>query len=96
MEPAPFADTSPPTIHGVRLYTPASEAGRSRTTRAGRRTPGRRLSAANLHGFVDVRAWIMDPQSFRGFFDQLPDLYADLNVYRVRVQSSVTVAIHNR
>jgi hypothetical protein len=38
----------------------------------------------------------MDPQSFRGFFDQLPDLYADLNVYRVRVQSSVTVAIHNR
>jgi hypothetical protein len=43
-----------------------------------------------LHGYVDVRAGIDDPQSFLGWFDpnqpgDHPELYAPLHPYRVRV-----------
>jgi len=86
MKLAPFADTSPPAIHAVRFYTPAFGGWQVSNDTRWAPNAGRRLSAASLHGFVDVRAWIMDPQSFRGFFDQLPELYADLNAYRVAIR----------
>jgi hypothetical protein len=86
MKLAPFTDTSPPTIHAIRFYTPAFGAWHITHNTRWAANAGRQLSPANLHGFVDVRAWINDPQSFRGFFDQLPELYADLNAYRVAIR----------
>jgi hypothetical protein len=77
MKLAPFTDTSPPTIHAVRFYTPAFGGWQVSNDTRWAPNAGRQLSAMNL---------IMDPQSFHGFFDQLPELYADLNAYRVAIR----------
>jgi hypothetical protein len=83
---SPFADTSPPVIRALRFSTPALptwilEYGAIWSPEAGTELP-----ADNLHGLVDVRALIGDPQSFRGWFAELPALYADHHPQRVRFQ----------
>jgi hypothetical protein len=45
-------------------------------------TTGTPLSADELSGVVDVRVWMSDPQSFRGWLTALPTLYADLHPSR--------------
>jgi hypothetical protein len=86
MKLAPFADSSPPLIHELRFYTPAFAGWRITNNTRWAPDAGHRLSPAHLRGFVDVRAWIGDPQSFRGFFAERPELYADLHPYRVAIR----------
>jgi hypothetical protein len=86
MKLAPYVDMLAPTIHAVRFHTPAFAGWQITNNTRWAADAGRRLSPGNLHGFVDVRAWISDPQSFHGFFDQLPELYVDLDPYRVAIR----------
>jgi hypothetical protein len=86
MKLAPYSDTLPPLIHAIRFYTPAFAGWQITNNTRWAPDAGRRLPPTNLHGFIDVRAWIGDPQSFRGFFDQLPELYADLQPDRVAIR----------
>jgi hypothetical protein len=71
-------------IHEVRFHAPAEPAWRRRV-RSFATLPhaGRRLSRANLAGLVDVRAHISDPQSFIGWFQNVPALAAPHHPYRV-------------
>ncbi len=80
----PFADTAPPVIHEVRFHTPA-EPRWQRRARTFARLPqaGRRLNATRLSGIVDVRAHVSDPQSFVGWFRELPALAAPHHTYRL-------------
>ena len=86
MKLAPYVDTLPPKIHAIRFSTPAFAGWQITNNTRWSADAGRRLSPGNLHGFVDLRAWISDPQSFHGFFDDLPELYVDLNPYRVTIR----------
>jgi hypothetical protein len=83
---APLVDTAPPVIHAVRFFTPAF--GGWTITNNTRWSPdaGRQLSANALHGFVDVRAWIGDPQSFKGYFVSHPELETELHPDRVAIK----------
>ena len=69
---APYVDTAPPVIHDIAFYTPASPAWRRPQGIASFPQVGTRLDPARLSGLVDVRARIEDPQSFRGWYAQLP------------------------
>jgi hypothetical protein len=86
MKLAPYSDTLPPVIHAISFYTPAFAGWQITNNTRWQPDAGRRLVPTHLRGFVDVRAWIGDPQSFRGFFDSLPELYADLHPYRVAIR----------
>jgi len=83
----PYVDTSPPVIREIRFYTPASPAwGRRPTTSAARLPPaGRRLQRDALSGPVDVRVRADDPQSFSGWFSDLPHLAAPHHPFRLAV-----------
>jgi hypothetical protein len=52
----PYRDTAPPVFHEIGFYTPAMPPDR-----------GTRLEPDKLKGIVDMRAWVADPQSFRGW-----------------------------
>ena len=72
----PYFDAEPPVIHDVRFYTPAMPPER-----------GRQLEPEALRGRVDVRAWINDPQSFRGWMvDSLAPIYVPHHPYSVSVR----------
>lgn len=86
MKLTPYVDTLRPKIHAIRFSTPAFAGWQITNNTRWAANAGRRLAPTNLHGFVDVRAWIGDPQSFHGFFDELPELYVDLNPYRVAMR----------
>jgi hypothetical protein len=86
MKLEPYVDTAAPTIHAIRFFTPAFAGWQITNNTRWAPQAGQRLAPTNLHGFVDVRAWIDDPQSFRGFFAELPELYVDLNPYRVSIR----------
>ena len=80
----PFQDTAPPVIHEVRFHTPAEPAwGRRVRSFATLPHAGRRLNRTKLAGLVDVRAHISDPQSFIGWFRDVPALAAPHHPYRV-------------
>ena len=82
----PYRDTAPPAIHEVRFYTP-SEPEWTRRVRSFARLPtaGRRLNRARLAGLVDVRTRVSDPQSFTGWFDEVPALAAPHHPYRLGI-----------
>ena len=80
----PFRDTAPPVIHDVRFHAPAEPAwGRRFRSFAVLPHAGRRLDRTRLAGLVDVRARISDPQSFSGWFRDVPELAAPHHPYRV-------------
>jgi hypothetical protein len=80
----PYADTSPPVIHEVRFYTPAEPRwGRRVGSVAQLPQAGRRLDKSRLSGIVDVRARVSDPQSFGGWFGEVPALAAPHHPYRL-------------
>jgi hypothetical protein len=80
----PFVDTAPPVIHEVRFYTPAEPRWGRRVGNAARLPQaGRRLDRARLAGVVDVRVRVSDPQSFVGWFRDVPALAAPHHPYRV-------------
>jgi len=80
----PYVDTAPPVIHEIRFYTPAEPAwGRRVTGVAQLPQAGRRLDKTRLSGIVDVRAHVSDPQSFLGWFRDVPLLAAPHHPYRL-------------
>ena len=80
----PYVDTAPPVVHDVRFYTPAEPVwGRRVTHVAQLPQAGRRLDKAQLAGIVDVRARVSDPQSFLGWFRDVPLLAAPHHPYRL-------------
>lgn len=83
----PYVDTAPPDIHEIRFYTPANPKWARRPTTSAARLPaaGRRLPREALHGRVDVRVRVGDPQSFSGWFDDLPHLAAPHHPFRLAV-----------
>jgi hypothetical protein len=83
----PYADSAEPAIREVRFYTPATPAwGRRPNTSVARLPPaGRRLDRNRLFGRVDVRVRVSDPQSFIGWFEELPWLAAPHHPFRIAV-----------
>jgi hypothetical protein len=82
----PYVDRAPPAIEEIRFYTPASPAWERRTGNVVRLPPaGRRLDKRQLRGRVDARVRASDPQSFIGFFEQLPWLAAPHHPFRLAV-----------
>jgi hypothetical protein len=81
----PFVDRARPAIHEIRYYTPASPRwGRRRIGNVARLPPaGRRLDPRRLSGIVDVRVHADDPQSFLGWFRDLPWLAAPHHPFRL-------------
>jgi len=84
----PFVDTAPPAIREVRFYRPAAPAwGRRPNTSVVRLPPaGERLSRDSLTGRVDVRVRVSDPQTFSGWFQELPWLAAPHHPFRIDVK----------
>jgi hypothetical protein len=82
----PFADTSAPAIRAIRFATPALPTWNLEHGAIWSPEAGTELPADHLQGLVDVRALIGDPQSFVGWFAELPALYADHHPQRVRFE----------
>jgi hypothetical protein len=96
----PYVDTAHPAIEEIRYYTPATpgwarrEANVARLPQAGTRLDKRRLSGA-----VDVRVRVNDPQSFIGWFSELPWLAAPHHPFRLAVtvtQVATGRVVHDR
>jgi hypothetical protein len=83
----PYVDRAAPAIREIRFYTPATPAwGRRPSTSVARLPPaGRRLDRDALFGRVDVRVRVSDPQSFIGWFEELPHLAAPHHPFRIAV-----------
>ena len=83
----PFVDRAAPAIREIRFHAPATPAwGRRPNTSVARLPPaGRRLDRDRLFGRVDVRVRVSDPQSFIGWFRDLPHLAAPHHPFRVAV-----------
>jgi hypothetical protein len=83
----PYVDTVPPDIREVRFYTPSDSTwGRRPTTSVARLlAAGERLQKSRLFGLVDVRVRVNDPQSFIGWFRDLPHLAAPHHPFRLAV-----------
>ena len=83
---APYADTKPPAIHDIRFMTPSDPGWRVGNGRAIYRLGGTPLDPGALAGLVDVRAWIDDPQSFRGWVREVPELETAHHPSRIAVK----------
>ena len=83
----PYVDTLPPAIRDICFYSPASPDWARRPTTSVARLPraGRRLDPLRLAGRVDVRVRTSDPQSFVGWFRDLPHLAAPHHPFRLAV-----------
>jgi hypothetical protein len=82
----PFADTSAPAIRAIRFSTPALPTWILEHAAIWSPDAGTELPADHLQGLVDARALVGDPQSFVGWFAELPALYADHHPQRVRFE----------
>jgi hypothetical protein len=83
----PYVDTAPPDIGEICFYTPSNRKWARRPTTSVARLPraGRRLRNDRLFGPVDVRVRVNDPQSFSGWFSELPHLAAPHHPFRLAV-----------
>ena len=83
----PFVDRAAPRIREIRFYTPATPdwARRPRTSVARLPPAGDRLDKDRLSGRVDVRVRMSDPQTFIGWFEELPWLAAPHHPFRLAV-----------
>jgi len=92
----PYVDRSAPRIEEIRFFTPATPAwGRRPNTSVVRLPPaGRRLPRDGLVGRVDVRVHVNDPQSFIGWFQELPWLAAPHHPFRLSVTISDLASGH--
>jgi hypothetical protein len=80
----PLVDETKPVIHEIRYYTPADARWGRRIGNVARLPQaGRRLDKRRLSGLVDVRVHADDPQSFIGWFRDLPWLAAPHHPFRV-------------
>jgi hypothetical protein len=80
---APYTDSKPPVIKAFSFYKPASNLWSTPHGAMWSPATGQSLSPDDLHGTVDVRVRVSDPQSFRGWLKSLPYLYADLHPDRL-------------
>lgn len=80
---APYADTARPVVSALRFVEPKSP----RRVPFGLAPPGAStaLAATRLHGRVELRAKIGDPQSYWGFIDRHPRWRTLFHPYRVSV-----------
>jgi hypothetical protein len=83
----PYVDTAAPEIRELRFYTLERSKWTRRPTTSVARLPqaGRRLVRDRLAGRVDVRVRVGDPQSFIGWFGDLPWLAAPHHPFRLAV-----------
>jgi len=83
----PFVDRAAPEIREIRFYRPATPdwARRPQTSVARLPPEGKRLSRDGLVGLVDVRVRVSDPQTFIGWFQELPWLAAPHHPFRLAV-----------
>jgi hypothetical protein len=83
----PYSDRAKPDLREIRFYAPAAPrwARRPGTTVARLPHAGRRLDKRRLFGKVDVRVRLSDPQSFIGWFRELPHLAAPHHPFRLTV-----------
>jgi hypothetical protein len=83
----PYVDRAAPSIREIRFHAPATPAwGRRPNTSVARLPPaGRRVARDALSGLVDVRIRVSDPQSFLGWFEDLPQLAAPHHPFRLAV-----------
>jgi hypothetical protein len=82
----PYVDGAPPSIDEIRYYAPATPSwGRRPANVARLPQDGTRLDKRRLAGRVDVRVRSSDPQSFIGFFRELPWLAAPHHPFRLAV-----------
>lgn len=83
----PFTDTLPPRIRDIRFFTPVATRWRLERSALVAPPAGRRLNRLRLHGTVDARVLVSDPQSFRGWYAQAHgQLYADHHPARLRLE----------
>jgi hypothetical protein len=80
----PYVDTLPPVVSPLVFVTPPARPWQPKTGLAQPDT-STVLRAAALHGKVEVRAQIGDPQSFLGFLAQNPAWPTEFTPYRVTV-----------
>jgi hypothetical protein len=82
----PYLDDAPPEIREIRYYTPATPSWTRRTANvASLPQAGKRLDKTGLSGTVDVRVRLDDPQSFIGWFADLPWLAAPHHPFRLAI-----------
>jgi hypothetical protein len=82
----PYIDRAPPAIREIRFYRPATARWRRRAGNvAVLPQAGKRLDRRKLSGRVDVRVRADDPQSFVGWFRELPHLAAPHHPFRIRL-----------
>jgi hypothetical protein len=83
----PYVDLTAPEIREVRFYPPANPHWTRRPTTSVARLPpaGSRMRRDGLFGRVDVRVRVNDPQSFIGWFEELPWLAAPHHPFRLAV-----------
>lgn len=67
----PYVDTAPPVVSALRFVTPPAAPWHP-TTSLAQRDSAQPLSATRLHGRVELRARVDDPQSFEGFLARNP------------------------
>jgi hypothetical protein len=83
----PFVDRAAPEIREIRFHAPATPDWTRRPNTSVARLPhgGRRLDRDRLFGRVDVRVRVSDPQTFTGWFEELPWLAAPHHPFRLAV-----------
>jgi hypothetical protein len=84
----PFVDRAPPEIREIRFFRPATPDWARRPNTSVARLPpaGDRLDRDRLTGLVDVRVRVSDPQTFIGWFEELPWLAAPHHPFRLAVR----------
>jgi hypothetical protein len=96
----PYVDRAPPSLDEIRFYRPATPAWGRRTANVARLPQaGVRLDKRRLSGTVDVRLRASEPQSFIGWFADLPWLAAPHHPFRLAVtvvQRATGRWVHNR
>ena len=83
----PFVDRAAPEIREIRFHAPATPDWARRPNTSVARLPheGERLNRDRLFGLVDVRVRVSDPQTFIGWFQELPWLAAPHHPFRLAV-----------
>jgi hypothetical protein len=81
----PYRDTAPPVISALRFVTPPAHPWQP-TTNLDQPDSSRPLQLADLHGLVELRARIGDPQSYLGFLARNPAWPTQFHPYRVAVE----------
>ena len=82
---APYTDTTPPVVGALRFVTPPAHPWQPATNLA-QPDSSRPLPANGLHGLVELRARIGDPQSYLGFLARNPAWPTQFHPYRLSVE----------